>query len=72
MPPKIRELKAALRRAGFEERFGRGSHTFWGHPRLPGFKVTLSGGDGDDAKRYQERDVRDAMERLNETRDSVQ
>jgi predicted RNA binding protein YcfA (HicA-like mRNA interferase family) len=72
VPPKIRELKSALRLAGFEERFGRGSHTFWGHPRLPRFKVTLSGGDGDDAKRYQERDVREAIERLHETRGNVQ
>jgi len=60
MPPKIRELKAALRRAGFGERPGKGSHTVWSHPLLAQ-RLTLSGGDGDDAKRYQERDVREAI-----------
>ena len=60
MPPKIRELKAALRRAGFAERSGKGSHTVWGHPLLGG-RLTISGADGDDAKRYQERDVQDAI-----------
>lgn len=62
MPPKIRELKAALRRAGFGERAGKGSHTVWSHPLLPE-RFTLSGGDGDDAKRYQERDVQEALAR---------
>ncbi len=57
MPKKIRELKAALRRAGFEEKRQRGSHTRWLHPLLPDYPLTLSGKDGSDAKRYQERDV---------------
>lgn len=56
MPPKIREIKAALRRAGFRERPGEGSHTVWSHPLLKD-RLTLSGADGNDAKRYQERDV---------------
>ena len=59
MPPKLRELKARLKRAGFVERPGRGkgSHSIWQHPAFLEMAVTLSGGDGDDAHRYQERQV---------------
>ncbi len=57
MPRKIRELKADLRRAGFVEQSGNGSHTGWRHPLLPD-KVTLAGNDGDDAKPYQEKQLR--------------
>ena len=49
MPRKIRELKADLRRAGFQESSGKGSHTRWEHPLLPD-RHTVSGRDGDDAK----------------------
>ena len=56
MPKKLRELKAALRRAGFIRRAGKGSHTVWMHPHLDDV-VVLSGSDGDDAKPYQQRDV---------------
>ena len=59
MPKKIRELKAMLQRAGWLQipGGGKGSHTKWKHPRVRWF-ITLSGRDGDDAKEYQERDVR--------------
>ena len=60
MPRKIRELKADLVRSGFLLRLGKGDHTHWTHPRLRGLRVTLAGHDGDDAKRYQEADVREA------------
>lgn len=60
MPKKIRELKKALQKAGFEERKGKGSHTNWVHPKYSG-KVTLSGKDGNDAKRYQEKEVLEAI-----------
>jgi predicted RNA binding protein YcfA (HicA-like mRNA interferase family) len=66
MPRKIRELKADLQRAGFASRTAKGSHTFWTHPRLPSFRLTLAGHDGDDAKSYQEAAVRDARLRLEE------
>ena len=65
MPPKIRDLKSALRRAGFSERPGKGSHTVWRHPLVAG-RITISGGDGDDAKRYQERLVEEALVSLRE------
>jgi predicted RNA binding protein YcfA (HicA-like mRNA interferase family) len=51
MPKKIRELKQILRKSGFTERPGKGSHTNWTHPDYCG-KVTISGRDGSDAKRF--------------------
>jgi predicted RNA binding protein YcfA (HicA-like mRNA interferase family) len=53
MPPKIRQLKASLLKAGFTIRAGKGSHTVWHHPALFDVTVTLSGNDGKDAKPYQ-------------------
>ncbi len=66
MPVKIRELKARLRKAGFYSRPGKGSHTVWKHPNLPGERLVLSGSDGDDAQRYQEADVQSILEKLRE------
>ncbi len=63
MPRKIRELKADLRQAGFAERPGKGSHTVWSHPHFRG-RLVLAGNDGDDAKPYQEKDVRSALSRV--------
>ncbi|MCY6492852.1 type II toxin-antitoxin system HicA family toxin [Leptolyngbya sp. GGD] len=51
MPKKIRELKSLLLKAGFTSESGKGSHTKWSHPLLPG-KLTLSGKDGSDARPY--------------------
>lgn len=66
MPPKIRQLKSRLAKAGFVARKdrGKGSHTLWTHPALPGTTIVLAGGDGDDAREYQERDVRQALAKL--------
>lgn len=64
MPLKIKKLKAALSKAGFVMRPGKGSHTVWKHPALPGLEITLSGQDGDDAQRYQVGDVRDTLKKL--------
>jgi predicted RNA binding protein YcfA (HicA-like mRNA interferase family) len=61
MPPKIRELIAELMRAGFEDRGGRGSHRNFVHPSVTR-PVTISGAPGDDAKHYQIRAVRMAIE----------
>jgi predicted RNA binding protein YcfA (HicA-like mRNA interferase family) len=65
MPKKIRELKNILRKAGFKESSGKGSHTTWSHPLLSG-KIVLSGKDGSDAKPYQEKDVEKALQTLRE------
>lgn len=63
MPKKIRELKQMLRGAGFSELPGKGSHTNWVHPLYAG-KLTISGKDGSDAKPYQEKDVKKAIEEI--------
>ena len=59
MPKKIRELIRVLKKAGFVDRGGKGSHRNFTHPS--GAKITLSGKGSDDAKRYQERDVEKAL-----------
>ena len=59
MPRKVRELMSDLSRAGFVDRGGRGSHRNYEHPS--GARATLSGNAGDDAKPYQEREVRRAI-----------
>jgi predicted RNA binding protein YcfA (HicA-like mRNA interferase family) len=58
MPPKIRQLKAELRKAGAYQVSQEGSHTKWKHPLVPATTLILSGHDGDDAKPYQEKNVR--------------
>lgn len=63
MPKKIRELKQMLRRVGFSELPGKGSHSNWVHPLYAG-KLTISGKDGADAKPYQEKEVQKAIEEV--------
>ena len=63
MPKKIRELKSILKKAGFtllKDR-GKGSHTVWEHPNVKN-NVILSGKDGKDAQKYQEKRVEEAVE----------
>jgi predicted RNA binding protein YcfA (HicA-like mRNA interferase family) len=55
MPKKIRELIQGLKKAGFIDRGGKGSHRNFKHPN--GAKITVSGNPGHDAKNYQEREV---------------
>lgn len=57
-----------LRKAGFYSRPGKGSHVVWEHPALAD-AITLSGHDGDDARPYQEKDVRDILRKLKEVQD---
>jgi len=59
MPRKIRELIKELQKAGFVNRGGKGSHRNFVGPT--GHKITVAGGLGDDAHRYQERDVQKAL-----------
>ena len=65
MPRKVRQLIQDLRGAGFDlvPGGGKGSHWKFVHPRFPG-AVTISGPDGNDAKHYQERQVRQAIEQV--------
>lgn len=62
MPRKIRDLIADLERAGFINRGGKGSHRNFLHEK--GAKITISGHLGDDAKPYQEKAVRQAIEEV--------
>jgi predicted RNA binding protein YcfA (HicA-like mRNA interferase family) len=60
MPRKIRELIKDLESAGFSYRGGKESHRNYEHEK--GQRVTLSGKLGDDAKPYQEREVKRKIE----------
>jgi len=64
MPKKIRALIRDLKRAGFVDRGGKGSHRNFTHPA--GAKITLSGNPACDAKRYQERAVERAIREVME------
>lgn len=72
MPRKLRELRADLRRAGWTIDRQKGSHQTWTHPLVADFVVTLAGKDGADAIQYQERDVREALERARAARKGQQ
>ena len=61
MPPKIKQLIKELERAGFVNRGGKGSHRNFVHPKVAK-PVTISGKVGDDALRYQESNVKKAIE----------
>lgn len=71
MPKKIRELKQLLRKRGFQELPGKGSHTNWIHPLYAG-KITVSGKDGSDAKPYQEKEVLSAVQEVANARNDEQ
>jgi predicted RNA binding protein YcfA (HicA-like mRNA interferase family) len=62
MPPKVRELISVLEQAGFEDRGGKGSHRNSVHPNVAR-PVTISGKSGDDAKPYQIKAVRRAVDK---------
>ena len=61
MPPTVRDLIRELARAGFLDRGERGSHRNFVHPKLDR-PITISGAAGDDAKHYQVRAVKTAIE----------
>lgn len=60
MPKKIKELINELKRAGFIDKGGKGSHRNFKHPK--GSILTISGKLGDDAKFYQEKLVKHKIE----------
>lgn len=61
MPRKVRELIKDLEAAGFVNRGGKGDHRNFVHPKVAK-PVTIAGRAGADAKYYQERAVRLAIE----------
>jgi hypothetical protein len=42
----------------------RGDHEKWKHPLVSGYYIELSGADGDDAKLYQEKQLRGFLQRI--------
>lgn len=63
VPRKIRQLIIDLQQAGFVNRGGKGSHRNFEHV-ASGVNVTLSGQTGADAKIYQEKSIREAIEKV--------
>ena len=63
LPRKIRQLISDLEKAGFVNRGGKGSHRNFEHIAT-GVNLTLSGQTGADAKIYQEKDIREAIEKV--------
>jgi len=63
MPQKIRDLLKSLKDAGFTEipGAGKGAHRKLVHSRYPG-AVTVSGKLSGDAKKYQEKQVAQAID----------
>ena len=64
MPPKIKELIKQLETAGFVNQGGKGSHRNYEHGS--GLRITISGKLGDDAKRYQEKLVKQKLQELDD------
>ena len=61
MPRKVRELIRDLEAAGFVDRGGKGDHRNFVHPKVSR-PITIAGKMGDDARHYQEKAVRAAIE----------
>lgn len=69
MPRKLRQLRADLLHAGWHvDRQSGTSHQIWRHPLIPDLEVNLAGPDGNDAKSYQVRDVREAVRRADKAK----
>ena len=63
MPRKIKQLIADLEKAGFVNRGGKGSHRNFVHSKLTK-PVTISGKLNEDAKPYQEKALKLALEEI--------
>ena len=66
MPRKIRQLIADLEKAGFNHTSTSGSHRKYRH--LTGLTVILSGQTDADAHHYQEKEVRQAIAALRDSK----
>jgi len=62
MPRKIKALIADLKKAGFINRGGKGSHRNFEKGNA---RCTISGKEGADAKRYQEKEVAEKIKEAN-------
>ena len=61
MAIKIKQFIKDLEKAGFINRDGKGSHRNLIYPK--GIAITISGKFGDDAKQYQEKEVKFKIKR---------
>jgi predicted RNA binding protein YcfA (HicA-like mRNA interferase family) len=64
MPRKVRQLIADLEKAGFEFVPGKGRHRKFRH--RTGIVAVISGQLGDDAKHYQEKQIRSRIQQAHE------
>jgi len=62
LPRKIRQLIADLKRAGFVNRGGKGSHRVFVHGT--GARMVVSGKTGNNAHPYQERKLKEVLEAI--------
>jgi predicted RNA binding protein YcfA (HicA-like mRNA interferase family) len=67
MPRKIRELVRDLKKAGYELDRQRGSYRIFKHPKIAQH-ITISGHESDDAHHYQEKKVKEAIERASKAK----
>jgi hypothetical protein len=67
MPRKKRDIRREYRRAGFDERQGKGDHIVFSHP-LVRKNIAVDGRDGADADRYDERNLKEALRDLEEAK----
>jgi predicted RNA binding protein YcfA (HicA-like mRNA interferase family) len=72
MPKKIREIKQLASQFGFvlQKKRGKGSHSYWLHPLIPSIPLTIPGKDGDDAPRYIEQKLAQALQALKNLEDN--
>ena len=66
MPRKLRQLIKELKKAGFVDRGGKGSHRNFVHEPT-GAQATLSGHENTDALHYQEKEVKQALAKSQKT-----
>lgn len=67
MPRKKRDIRRDLRQIGYNERSGKGDHKNYTHPWINAI-FTVDGKDGDDAKPYDEKTVREAQRQMDEAK----
>jgi predicted RNA binding protein YcfA (HicA-like mRNA interferase family) len=63
MPRRIGELEKELKSNGFKCKEGKGSHRKWRHPSGT-ITVVISGKKGEDAKYYQEAQLKEAIQEI--------
>ncbi len=60
MESDVPHISKATLKADFKNRGGKGSHRNYGHSR--GMRITISGKLGDDARNYQQKEVKKKIE----------